>query len=114
MEVDGHIPAIIARVLEEFPNVFCEPKELPRHREYDHTITLLPDAAVVNSRPYKYSPLHKDKIETPTDKSHLNQYKPLCFSYFVGAEEGWNMEILCGLQEAQLHHSKNQVTYASN
>jgi hypothetical protein len=43
--------------------VFSEPKELPPHREYDHTIPLLPDVAPVNSRPYRYSPLHKDEIE---------------------------------------------------
>jgi hypothetical protein len=53
MEVDDHIPTIIARVLEEFPDVFSEPKELPPYRDYDYTITLLPDVAPVNSRPYR-------------------------------------------------------------
>jgi hypothetical protein len=50
-------------VLAEFPEVSSEPKELPPHREYDHTITLLFDATPVNSMPYRYSPLHKDEIE---------------------------------------------------
>jgi hypothetical protein len=99
---DEQIPDIIAKVLDEFPNVFDEPKELPPHREYDHTILLLLDAALVNSRPYRYSPLHKDEIEktseaTSTNRTHYYQHKSLCFSCPVSVEEGWHMEILCRL-----------------
>jgi hypothetical protein len=36
---------------------------LPPIRTYDHSITLIPGAVPVNSRPYRYSPLHKDEIE---------------------------------------------------
>jgi hypothetical protein len=43
--------------------VFEDPKELPPHRAYDHSIALLPGSIPVNSRPYHYSPLHKDEIE---------------------------------------------------
>jgi hypothetical protein len=39
------------------------PDYLPPAREYDHTISLLPGAAPVNVRPYRYSPLQKDEIE---------------------------------------------------
>jgi hypothetical protein len=57
------IPSCISEVLEELHDVFDMPEALPPHREYDHTIPLLPDSAPVNSRPYMYSPLHKDEIE---------------------------------------------------
>jgi hypothetical protein len=52
----------ISAVLGELQDVFQDPSE-PPHREYDHSIPLLPGAMPVNSRPYKYSPLHKDEIE---------------------------------------------------
>lgn len=50
-------------ILEEFKDVFAAPTELPPTRVYDHHIPLLPGSIPVNSRPYRYSPLHKTKIE---------------------------------------------------
>lgn len=49
--------------MEEFKDVFAEPKGLPPARSYDHAIATIPGAVPVNSRPYRYSPLHKDEIE---------------------------------------------------
>jgi hypothetical protein len=57
------VPKPVAQVLEEFQEVFAEPTELPPHREYDHAIPLIPRVVPINSRPYRYSPLHKDEIE---------------------------------------------------
>jgi hypothetical protein len=58
-------------VLDEFKDVLTEPSTLPPHREYDHTIPLMSNSAPVNTRPNRYSPLHKDEIEkqvrTPLD-----------------------------------------------
>jgi hypothetical protein len=62
-QVPGTHPPVIAEVLEEFADVLAAPTSLPPHREYDHTIPLLPNSALVNTRPYRYSPLHKDEIE---------------------------------------------------
>jgi hypothetical protein len=39
------------------------PKQLPSSREYDHHIPLIPGGVPVNSKPYRYSPFHKDEIE---------------------------------------------------
>lgn len=50
-------------MLDKYGDVFELPKALPPEKVYDHTIPLLPGAASVNSRPYKYSPLHKNEIE---------------------------------------------------
>jgi hypothetical protein len=57
------VPHIIGMVLEVYVSVFDEPKGLPPHRKYDHTIPLLPGASPVNLRPYRYSPYQKNEIE---------------------------------------------------
>lgn len=53
----------VQAMLDSFPEVFATPMELPPEREYDHAVPLKPDAAPFNSRPYRYSPAHKDEIE---------------------------------------------------
>lgn len=53
----------IQALLDKYQDVFADPKVLPPSRTYDHTIPLLPGAVRVNSRPYRYSPQHKDEIE---------------------------------------------------
>ncbi|WVZ93178.1 hypothetical protein U9M48_039180 [Paspalum notatum var. saurae] len=62
-ESDSSSSAEISELLQEFSDVFTSPTTLPPHRSYDHTISLLLGSAPVNSRPYRYSPLHKDEIE---------------------------------------------------
>jgi len=57
------IPAPVQDVLAQYQDVFAEPKGLPPERHYDHTIPILPQAIPVNSKPYRYSPSHKDEIE---------------------------------------------------
>jgi hypothetical protein len=58
-----NIPTEVQTVLTAYKDVFEEPKGLPPPRLHDHTIPTLPDAIPVNSRPYRYSPIHKDEIE---------------------------------------------------
>ena len=53
----------LTALLEEFADVFQKPTNLPPPRAYDHSIPLFPDAVPFNSRPYRYSPMHKDEIE---------------------------------------------------
>lgn len=57
------VPPAVQEVLDEFQDVFAEPTGLPPERSYDHTIPTIPGAIPVNSKPYRYSPLHKDEIE---------------------------------------------------
>lgn len=57
------VPVEIQSVLQQYTDVFSEPQALPPSREYDHAISLVPGAAPINARPYRYSPLHKDEIE---------------------------------------------------
>ena len=57
------VPDPVQPLLQEFADVFKEPTELPPSRTLNHAIHLLPGAAPVNSKPYRYSPLQKDEIE---------------------------------------------------
>lgn len=57
------MPDDIQQVLHTFSDVFATPTDLPPERQYDHAIPLKPDAMPFNSRPYRYSPAHKDEIE---------------------------------------------------
>lgn len=50
-------------VLEEFAEVFEEPRALPPQRELDHKISLKEGLETVNMRPYKYAAQQKDAIE---------------------------------------------------
>ena len=56
-------PPAMQAVLDDFADVFGEPKKLPPHRQYDHAATLVDGAPPANGRPYRYSPLQKDEIE---------------------------------------------------
>jgi hypothetical protein len=56
-------PVEIQHLLEEYADVFEDPRTLPPSRFHDHHIPLLPNVVPVNSKPYRYSPLHKDEIE---------------------------------------------------
>ena len=42
---------------------FQNPKTLPPQRVYDHAIPLVPGSIPINSKPYYYSPHHKNEIE---------------------------------------------------
>jgi hypothetical protein len=53
----------VEKLLQEFKDVFVTNTKLPPHRSYDHAIPLLPNPVLVNSRPCRYSPHHKDEIE---------------------------------------------------
>ena len=51
-------------VLEEYSDVFAEPKTLPPHRSFDHHIPLKDREVSVNVRPYRYPLSQKDVIES--------------------------------------------------
>jgi hypothetical protein len=57
------IPVGIKDLIQEFGTIFQEPSSLPPSRQYDHSISFLPNAIPVNCRLYRYSPEQKDEIE---------------------------------------------------
>jgi hypothetical protein len=57
------IPTQIKDLIADFGNIFQTPSSLPPSRLYDNAISLLPNSAPINTRPYRYSPEQKTKIE---------------------------------------------------
>lgn len=57
------VMAKIDELIHELSSVFDEPKSLPPHRELDHEIHLVPNAAPVNVGPYRYPQFQKREIE---------------------------------------------------
>ncbi|GJR21632.1 transposon ty3-G gag-pol polyprotein, partial [Tanacetum coccineum] len=51
-------------LLEEYADVFEEPKTIPPHRSFDRQIPLKEGEVNVNIRPYRYPPAQKDVIKT--------------------------------------------------
>jgi hypothetical protein len=62
-QTQSQIAPEIQAIIDQFPDVFATPTDLPPARDYDHTIPLKPGSAPFNARPYRYSPAHKDEIE---------------------------------------------------
>lgn len=60
---DQQVNPQLQAILDEYADVFQEPKTLPPHRDFDHAIHLEPSSSPPNVRPYRYSPLQKDEIE---------------------------------------------------
>lgn len=61
----GSTRDLMDALLDSFQDLFAEPRGLPPHRRYDH---LLPGAAPVAVRPYRYPQLLKDEIERQCDE----------------------------------------------
>jgi hypothetical protein len=58
----------IQTLVEEFKELFDEPKGLPPNRNMTHTIPLLTGAQPFILRPYRYTPAQKDEIEKQVAK----------------------------------------------
>lgn len=57
------IPPPIQEILQDFQDVFKEPKGLPPSRPQDHRIPLQAGAQPVNVRPYRYTFEQKNEME---------------------------------------------------
>ncbi|KAL5211653.1 hypothetical protein ABZP36_022500 [Zizania latifolia] len=62
-ESGEHTPLEIQDMLQNYTEVFDEPKGLPPTRTCDHYIPLIPGSKPVCVRPYRYNPAQKDEIE---------------------------------------------------
>ncbi|XP_026399186.1 uncharacterized protein LOC113295041 [Papaver somniferum] len=59
----GMIPTEVSELLFRYSDIFEPPSSLPPSRDHDHRISLLPNTAPVNVRPYKYPHFQKAEIE---------------------------------------------------
>lgn len=50
------VPEDIAKLIEEYAQLFQKPSKLPPQRDYDHAIPLIAGVKPVNVKPYRYSP----------------------------------------------------------
>jgi hypothetical protein len=53
----------ISSILQEYEDIFREPKGLPPARSHDHSITIQPGVQPVSVRPYRYPYYQKEEIE---------------------------------------------------
>jgi hypothetical protein len=62
----------IQELIQEFDHLFSTPTQLPPQRDADHQIHLVPPAQPVKVRPYHYSPLQKNEIESQVQQMIQN------------------------------------------
>lgn len=62
----------IQELIQEFDHLFSTPTQLPPQRDADHQIHLVPGAQPVKVRPYHYSPLQKNEIESQVQQMIQN------------------------------------------
>jgi hypothetical protein len=58
-----NIPEHVAKLLEQYQQLFIVPTGLPPKRWIDHTIPLLPGVQSFKMRPYRYTSQQKNEIE---------------------------------------------------
>lgn len=111
-EVEGEqpVPEAVGELIQEFQQLFAEPKGLPPVREFDHAIPLLPGAKPVNLRPYHYNPAQKDEMEKQVREMLAQGVIQLSSSPFASPvllveKEGWYLEILCRLLSVECFNS---------
>jgi hypothetical protein len=98
---EGSQHSDIQLLVEEFSDIFATPTQLPPVRVYDHHISLVTGAVPVNSKPYRYSPLHKNEIEKQVvallEAGFITPSVSPFASPVLLVKKRWFMEILCGL-----------------
>ena len=92
----------MAQLLEEFANIFADPKELALKRSHDHAIHLKEGAQPVSVRPYLYPFYQKQEIEKIVKEllqsgSDQMQLELFLFSNVTCKEGRWQLEDMYGL-----------------
>lgn len=64
----------VQSLLDEFSSIFAVPSELPPRRSCDHSIPLVPGAALVALRQYRYKPALKTEIEKQVSEMLSNGF----------------------------------------
>ena len=63
LEPELETPTFLLKIINQFSDIFAEPRELPPQKSHDHSIPLLPRTSPISVRPYRHLYYQKDKIE---------------------------------------------------
>lgn len=116
---NSEYPDSVQALLTEFQAVFSEQTTVPPPREYDHVIPLKSDDAPFNSRPYRYSPAHKDEVERQVAAMLeagiiVPSMSPFASSVLLVQKKGWDMEVLRRLSTAERTHCQKCFPHAGH
>jgi hypothetical protein len=104
---------LLRALLDEFPDIFAEPAGMPPPRSQDHRITLVPGAAPVAVRPYRYPVAHKDELASvhrhARPRHHPAQHVGLLLLGAPREEGGRLLALLRRLPGAQRHHGQGRL-----
>uniref|UniRef100_A0A0A9CDC9 Uncharacterized protein n=1 Tax=Arundo donax TaxID=35708 RepID=A0A0A9CDC9_ARUDO len=62
-QTENNVPDALKPLIQQYNDIFTEPSEVPPSRQIDHSIPLLPEAKVVNKRPYILPHHQNDAME---------------------------------------------------
>ena len=68
VQLEVTTPTEVQQLVEQFEDIFTEPKSLPPRRVCDHRIPLMSGAQPVNMRAYRHKPELKSEIERQVDE----------------------------------------------
>ncbi|KAJ3690822.1 hypothetical protein LUZ61_019986 [Rhynchospora tenuis] len=87
IETDSHSVSNVAvkltTIIDQYSQLFEEPKTLPPHREIDHQIQLTNDTQPINLRPYRQSYFQKLKVEKIIEELLRNKFIQPSTSHFL-------------------------------
>uniref|UniRef100_A0A0A8XUB0 Uncharacterized protein n=1 Tax=Arundo donax TaxID=35708 RepID=A0A0A8XUB0_ARUDO len=109
-------PKEVEEILHQYTELFEEPKELPPPWSCDHAIPLKSGAEPPNLRPYKVPHYQRtameEMIKQMLKSGDKTQFQPIFLPNCYGEKEGWLVEVVCGLQTAELVYYQKQVPNA--
>ncbi|XP_029130601.1 uncharacterized protein LOC114916981 [Cajanus cajan] len=89
--VVAEVPPTVAKLLEEFADLFQEPSELPPSRPgHDHQIPLVPRVGPISKRPYRYAKQQKDEIDKLVQEYLAAGIIQNSSSQFLGLPKTWH------------------------
>ena len=94
---DSNLKSELVDIVNQYDEMFQEPKGLSPKRGIQHEIQLQQDCPLPNIGMYR-----------------IFLFLALWFTYCLGVKEGWNMAHVCGLSRIKQNYSKELLPTVSN